>query len=164
MLVRRALARSAAAVAALLLSACAPALNWRDVSVADAGLLAQFPCKPKLHAQAGLGLMQCEVKGQRFVLSWRQLGDPAQAKAALAQSPAESADRLKARLQPAAAARLPQGALAWPGSGRYRIEGAREPAWLMVWARGLQLQQALVVGAGDEAAAQQFFDSLRSLP
>ena len=38
--------RRSVAACVLLLAACAPAMDWREVVLPDAGLAASFPCKP----------------------------------------------------------------------------------------------------------------------
>ena len=35
----------------LVLTACAPTLNWREVRGSQAGLVASFPCKPDHHVR-----------------------------------------------------------------------------------------------------------------
>lgn len=40
------LSRRAVGASVLLLAACAPALDWREVVLPDAGLAASFPCRP----------------------------------------------------------------------------------------------------------------------
>lgn len=143
----------------LLLAACAPALNWRDVQESALGLAAQFPCKPQRLVEGGTGMLQCEADGQRFVLSWRTLAEPAQARDALAALPTTLAERLHARPEALPGARLPEGAAAWPGAGRYALRGGERPAWLQSWTQGTVLVQALVLGQAEPAA--QFLDSLK---
>lgn len=143
----------------LLLAACAPALNWRDVRETELALAAQFPCKPQRLVEGGTGMLQCEADGQRFVLSWRQLPEPALARDALALLPETLATRLRAQAEPIPGVRLPEGAAAWPGAGRYALRGGERPAWLQSWTQGSTLVQALVLGEAE--AATQLLDSLR---
>jgi len=74
------------ALCAVGLSACAPALNWREVRPAQAdGLLATFPCKPQaaqrqvmLPGLSGLvtvHLLSCEADGSRWALSHLSMSD-----------------------------------------------------------------------------------------
>ncbi len=144
-----------------LLAACAPALDWRELREPDTQLSAQFPCKPQRVAEAQMGLLQCEAGGQRFVLGWRRFADPAALQAELAAQAPKLAERLGARAEPLDGA-LPSAALAWPGSGRYRLQGGQQAVWAQVWAQGLTLHQAVVSGAGQDTVARQFFDGLRS--
>jgi hypothetical protein len=143
----------------LLLAACAPALNWRDVHEAPLALAMQFPCKPQRLVEDGTGMLQCEADGQRFVLSWRTLAEPALARDALRTLPAVLAERLHAQPEALPGARLPEGAADWPGAGRYALRGGERLAWLQSWTQGTVLIQALVLGEAEPAL--QFFDSLK---
>jgi hypothetical protein len=79
-------------VAALMLAACSPALNWRSVPLDGAALTATLPCKPD-HAvrtveMAGLpvelAMAGCEADNATFAISHAALPDPARADTALA--------------------------------------------------------------------------------
>ncbi len=82
---------SLALVAAATLTACNPALNWREVRVER--LVALLPCKPD-HAQRSvqLGTLQdlplqmtgCEASGGLYAISHVRVADPAQVDAAQA--------------------------------------------------------------------------------
>ena len=83
---RMRLLRLSCLLGAVALSACAPALNWREVRPADAeGLLATFPCKPQVAQRqiplAGLPdrvtvhLLSCEADGSRWALSHLSVSD-----------------------------------------------------------------------------------------
>lgn len=74
------------ALCAVGLTACAPALNWREVRPADAdGLLATFPCKPQaaqrqiplpgLPDVVTVHLLSCEAEGSHWVLSHLSVSD-----------------------------------------------------------------------------------------
>jgi hypothetical protein len=62
----------------LLVAACSPTFNWRDVSLDGAPLRAQLPCKPEraerqvpLTASGTvLRLVSCEAGGLTFALAW----------------------------------------------------------------------------------------------
>ena len=82
------------ALCAVGLSACAPALNWREVRPADAeGLLATFPCKPQqaqrqiplpgLPDLVTVHLLSCEAEGSRWALSHLSVADASQVPVAL---------------------------------------------------------------------------------
>lgn len=145
------------------LLACSPPLNWRELAVADAGLLASFPCKPQRLVQQGLGLLQCEAGGLRFLLAWQRWSEPQQLRMHLADAPSESARRAGLAVHAMADAQLPKGALAWPGSGRYKLGENGKAGQMLLWARGLTSYQALVTGGRSSEAATQFFDGLRSV-
>ena len=89
-------------VAALMLAACSPALNWRSVALDGAALTATLPCKPD-HAvrtveMAGLpvelAMAGCEADNATFAISHAALPDPARADTALYQAKSEGRDRL----------------------------------------------------------------------
>ncbi len=147
-----------------MLSACSPALDWRQINVPEAGLTALFPCKPQRVVQEHLGLMQCEADGQRFVLGWQRWHEPQSLRDELAAAPQQAASRADAELQSLPDAALPPDALAWPGSGRFVLRANGQQVQLQFWARGLMSFRAMVVqpdGARTDPAP--FFDSLRSL-
>ena len=80
------------AMPALLLAACSPTYNWRELRPDGAALLATLPCKPdsaerdvpligepvKLHMQS------CTAGGQTYALAWAKLPNPDKAGEALA--------------------------------------------------------------------------------
>lgn len=144
------------------LLACSPTLDWRELAVADAGLVASFPCKPQRIVQQELGLMQCEAGGLRFVLAWQRWTEPNPLRLHLAQAAAESARRAGVPMQAVVDAQLPQGALAWPGSGRFTLGSDGQAGQMLLWARGLTSYRALVTGTGSAEAAALFFDGMRS--
>ena len=79
--------------AAALLAGCSPALNWREVRIDPAPLVALLPCKPdravrKLEldgAAVELGMTGCDAGGATFAVSQVRLGAGASAGAALTQ-------------------------------------------------------------------------------
>jgi hypothetical protein len=165
-IVNRLFVLAALGATAWTLAACAPALNWRDVAEPELRLQAQFPCKPQRVVQATMGLLQCEAAGQRFVLAWRRFDEPAQARVAVAQGAAHAAKELQAKLQNSPGVQVPKGAVDWPGSGRFALNGGHRAAWVQIWASGLVFHQALVVAptSTPDEAARWFFDSLREQP
>ncbi|MFN4115007.1 MAG: hypothetical protein ACK4F7_00715 [Inhella sp.] len=144
------------------LLACSPALDWRELAVAETGLVASFPCKPQRVVQQELGLFQCEAGGLRFVLAWQRWAEPNQLRLHLAQAAAETTRRTGFPVQVVVGAQLPKGAVAWPGSGRYRLGSDGRAGQMLLWARGLTSYRALVTGSGSDEAAVHFFDGMRS--
>ncbi|MEW6559821.1 MAG: hypothetical protein AB1412_06430 [Pseudomonadota bacterium] len=79
--------------AAALLSACSPALDWRDVRPKDINILLTYPCKTEQIAQdvvlAGqkvkMSMTGCVADKMTFALAHAQLPDPALAAKALGQ-------------------------------------------------------------------------------
>ncbi len=127
----------------LLLAACSPALNWREVRLGDAAMTALLPCKPE-HAvravelgaggagrQADLALWSCDADGATFAVSYMAAPEPAQADAALRQWRAAVLARLQVAQAAAAVAQaaavpfVPAGALALPASVRLQVAGRR---------------------------------------
>lgn len=124
----------------LLLAACSPALNWREVRLGGAAMSALLPCKPE-HAvravelaagrQSDLALWSCDADGATFAVSHMAAPDPARADASLQQWRAAVLARLRVA-QPAAAAAeaaaapfVPAGSLALPESLRMQVAGLR---------------------------------------
>lgn len=104
------------AVAAL--TACAPALNWREVRPTQAdGLVALFPCKPDavqrdivlpgLPDAVTMHLLSCEADGQRWVLSHLRVADVAQVPQALRALASATRGNLEAATRSAGKGRTP---------------------------------------------------------
>lgn len=162
-----------------VLSGCAPALDWREVSVPASGLMAWFPCRPVLQTRpmpaagpiAGAGLMACDADGKSFALAWQELGDPGQ----LSANPRAWRESTRQRL---GWRRWTRDAEDWrvdgmtpnPESGLWRGQGSDEArpvsfGLLASFSRGTTVFQATVVAPGplvDEA--DPFFEGLRFRP
>jgi len=124
----------------LLLAACSPALNWREVRLGDGAMTALLPCKPE-HAvravelgagrPADLALWSCDADGATFAISHMAAPEPAQVDAALQQWRAAVLARLQvaeaaaATAQAAAVPFVPAGALSMPASLRLQVAGRR---------------------------------------
>jgi hypothetical protein len=168
---------AALAASALVLAACAPALDWRDVRAAGSQLQMQFPCRPQLQertlklagAPVRLALQACSAGGQTWGLGVADVGEPARVEAALAELRAGAAANLAARPAPLLAWAVP-GATPHAGAGRLVLDG-RGPDGvtlrmeLAVFAHGTQVFQASVLGATVPAeAAAAYFSSLHLAP
>lgn len=151
---------------ALAVVGCRPAEDWRELRWPEAQLSARFPCKPDQErapaAQVGV-MAQCPSDGILYALAWQRFPSPMAAQTGLAAIP----DRWKAQAVDGEG-RLPPGALAWKGSGRWVAGDATRRVHLMVWAQGLTVFQATVVAPADAAPsgvrASQFFDQIQRLP
>lgn len=146
--------------ASLVLAACSPALNWREVHLGDAGLKLMLPCKPdrasRRMAMAGgeveLQMVGCEAGGALFAVSVVDLGDAGAT--AEAQRQWQRAMLLAMQADPAAgsapiAAYGLKGADASPASVRLGAQGRRPDSSAVqvqaVWfVRGTQLYHAAV--------------------
>jgi len=145
---------------ALMLAACQPALNWREVRPAQSGALALFPCKPDVEQRPGMGLARCEAAGRGFSLSWADTPDGSQPGAALKAMAQALAAKLNQPLPAAEALQVP-GMTPLPEAGQYRFKGAR----LAVFAHGGRVYQALVTAPQDDPAAwDSFVTGLRVEP
>lgn len=152
----------------LMLSACSPSLDWREVRPEGAGLLALFPCKPEINSRPAtaaepsrMGLAQCKAGGLSFAIAWAELPDPALVTPALQQMREALSSKLAAA--PAASA-----ALSVPGmtpnaeAQTVAINGAQQQARVAVFTRGRLVFQAVMLGdKGNAAAWESFVGSIR---
>jgi hypothetical protein len=161
--------------AAWALSACAPALDWREVRPKDSQVQLLFPCKPAEQARrvqlAGqsvrLSLHACSAGGQTWALAHADLGDPAHIGAALGELMASAAANLGTVPGPPEALQV-AGATPHAGSVRLRLAGqlpdgkaVREE--VAVFTYGTRVYQATALGADlPQEAAQTFIASLRA--
>lgn len=175
--------RTLALVAALLLTACSPALNWRDVALSDASLRASLPCKPEVAqrtvelagAPVELRMSGCEADGATFALACAVLADPGRAGLTLVHWRAAVLAALQAPApgQPGApvdAHHVPAGALDLPQSVRTQARGRMADGTAVeahaVWFARVQGPQvrachAVVFGAGLRSpVAEQFLGGL----
>jgi hypothetical protein len=166
-----------AGVAALLLAACAPALDWRDVRPEGSGMTLLMPCKPTAQqrrlplagAAVSLSLHACSADGQTWGVAHADVEDPARVASALAELRASAAANVAAQ----GVERLPlqvPGATPQPVSERVRLEG-RLPdgrpvqVQVAVFAQGTRVFQVTALGERLPAeAADTFFGSIRFAP
>ncbi len=159
-----------------LLIACTPALNWRDVRPEGTALQLQMPCRPNVQARTvtlvgqpvRLQLLACDADGHTWALATAAVAESAAVaptlqalrEAALANVGAASAAAASQPLQVPSA--TPQAA-AGQFSAQGRLpDGQAVQLQAVVFADGLQVHQATVLGAQvDAAGARTFFDSLR---
>jgi hypothetical protein len=178
---KTALTRRAAGFAAwpavAALTACAPALDWRDTRPEGAEVQLQFPCKPNGQSRdlslagqrVNLVLHACAAGGMTWGLAVADLADPAQVGPALTELATSAAVNLGA----AATEPVPlqvRGATPNAAAGRQRLSGKLPDGRavsmdMAVFARGTRVYQASVLGerpGGEDA--QMFFDSVRFGP
>ena len=148
--------------ALVLLGACSPAYDWRDVRPAGTQLALQFPCRPVAQRRAvelagpavDLSLLACTAGGQTWALAHADLTDPGRVSAALAELRSSTINKLNA--EPAALGQLAvRGATPNDQSGRVRLQsrpgaasGAHRPLQmeLALFSRGTQVFQVSVLG------------------
>lgn len=164
----------AASALALLLVACTPALNWREVRPDGAALTALFPCKPDQGVQTvalgehgvKMAMTGCEAGGAMFTLAHVALDGAVEAEAlralwqmgTLASMQGATTAEEPFALKKASAAVLPKQIRA---TGK-RADGspvAMRAAWFVV---GGSLYQAAVYADRDvDEVAQTYFDGIR---
>ena len=144
--------------AALALTACSPALDWRDVRADAAGLQMQFPCKPLQQqrsvplagAPVALTLLVCDAEGQTFGVAHADMADPARVQPALQELAAAAARNIAGTATRTVPLQLP-GATPNAASQRQRLAGRLpdgKPAQmeLALFAIGTRVFQASVLG------------------
>lgn len=95
-----------------VLAACSPTLNWRELRLEGAPLLALMPCKPEsatrpvpmLGEPTKLHMHSCEAGGLTFAVAWAELPDTNRAAEALDQWKTASLAAIRA---------APEGGQAW---------------------------------------------------
>ncbi|MDF1485862.1 hypothetical protein PY257_11835 [Ramlibacter sp. H39-3-26] len=167
------------AAAIVLLAACNPTLNWRDVRLDDGALTAALPCKPDQAVrdmQAGAApvsvhMAGCDAGGATYAVAYTALSDAAQVALVLERWRAAALARLGAQAPDASVSFAPLGALALPGSVRITASGHRpqgaattlHAAWFAATVHGaVHVYQAVVLAdAPRPEAADAFFSGLR---
>jgi hypothetical protein len=166
-----------AGAAALLLAACAPALDWREVRPEGSHMTLLMPCKstaqqrqlPLAGAAVRLSLQACSADGQTWGVAHADVEDPARVAVALAELRASAAANVAAGAVELLPLQVP-GATPQPGSERVRFDG-RLPdgrtvqAQVAVLAQGTRVFQVTALGERLPAeAADTFFGSIRFAP
>ena len=171
------LALVAAPVSALVLTGCAPALDWRQFQPEGWPLLVTMPCKPDSQqrqvALAGqtvaLRMLACTADGHTFAVFSADLGDPLRVGPvlqALGRSAQANVRAHVVREQPAAV----PGMTPNPAARRWRLQGQLPDGQavaeqVLVFAHGTRVFQASLIGAAaDDARAAPFFDGIQVLP
>jgi hypothetical protein len=160
----------------MLMSACTPMLNWREVrfvAVDGSTLKAELPCKPDAATrkqqlggvQVDLSMMGCVVNDSTFILSRIPVFDPLTAPKILAAWQAAVEANVQASPSPQTAVTVP-GAGAWPPAARVTLIGATTQVQIIWFANqtsaGITLYQAALYGKqSSNEAATTFFESLQ---
>ncbi len=166
-----------ATAAVLALAACSPTFNWREVPIADAGLVALLPCKPDRADRAlplgaesvQVDMAGCETGGATFAVAHASAASPSQAEAWLGAWRAAMRNQLggsqvtetSAALQRATAVPAPVRLDALPASGG---AAAVQVLWFAQSQKdgSVTLYQATVLGRpSTPEAAKTFFEGLR---
>ena len=166
-----------AGAAALLLAACAPALDWREVRPEGSHMTLLMPCKstaqqrqlPLAGAAVRLSLQACSADGQTWGVAHADVEDPARVAVALAELRASAAANVAAGAVEPLPLQVP-GATPQPASERLSFagrlpDGRPVQVQLAVFAHGTRVFQATALGERLPAeAADTFFGSIRFLP
>jgi len=160
-----------------LLSACTPALDWREVRLPDSQLKLLMPCKPvRQERRISLAgqempwtLHVCSADGVSWAVGTASLQDPAKIPRTLAALAEAAQANLGSGVGTTSKLHVP-GATVYDGQVRRQLKGQRSDGagiemQLAVFARGLQVYQVSVLAAAlPEEAAETFIGSLRFLP
>lgn len=164
---------------AAALSACSPALNWREVRPEATALVAMFPCKPSRQtrdlplagARVRMELLACEAAGATWAVSHAQVGDPARVGASLAALNESLAANLGMGSTPDGVAWSVPGMTPQPQARRLQLRGQRADGAEVrvetgVFAHGTQVFQVVVMQPAKDAAPdaetlQAFFGSVQ---
>ncbi|MDO9382772.1 MAG: hypothetical protein Q7T86_07905 [Hyphomicrobiaceae bacterium] len=166
-----------ALAAAALLAACSPTFNWREVPIAESGLVALLPCKadradralPLGAESVRVDMTGCEAGGATFAIAHASANGPAQAEAWL------GAWRAATRGQIALQGDRPvlerpatvQRATATPAPLQLEAAQGASPVQILWFAQSqkdgtVALYQATVLGKPSSAeASKTFFEGLR---
>lgn len=166
--------------AAVLLCACSPALDWRDVRPKDVNILLTYPCKPEQIAQevvlAGqqvkMSMTGCVADKMTFALAHARLPNPALAAPALAQLHQAAVSNVRGRVTASSAAALKNATPGLPDSLDLKIDGqmpdgkpVRER--VLLFSQGSDVYQLTAFAPTEvfkDDAAQTFADSVNLSP
>ena len=163
-----------AGAALLLLLACSPAFNWRDVRPENTGLSLLLPCKPdkaeKVVPLGGqpttLAMLGCDAGGATFAVAVADLGDQARVADVLRQWQSLTLANMKAGAPQVMPLKLP-GAGAGPtpvlvkAQGR-RADGTAVNGQAAYFAQGSRVFQVVMyAGKPLPEQAETFFSSLK---
>ncbi len=167
------------ALCILLLGACSPTFNWRELRDEGTPLQALMPCKPETATRAvaldggkpnELHMHSCDTGGLTFAVAWIDVGDAARVPAALNGWRRASLGAL--RVDPA---RADEPALQWtaaiPGATQSQgltakgtdHQGSTVQMRAVHFVRGSQLYQAAIYGPAlnDASVTSAFFEGLK---
>lgn len=166
--------------AAALLSACSPALDWRDVRPKDVNILLTYPCKPDQIAQdvvladqkIKMSMTGCVADKMTFALAHAHLPNPALAAKALAQLHQAAVDNVHGKVTASSAAALKNATPGLPDSLDLKIDGqtpdgkpVRER--VLLFSQGSDVYQVTAFAPTDvykDEAAQTFAESVNLSP
>lgn len=156
------------------LSACSPALNWREVRPDDAALSLLLPCKPDKAQQTvpmggqptALTLLGCDAGGAAFAVAVADMGQAAAVPAVLLQWQAATLAGIRAGSPTSTPWTVP-GAVAAPAPVLVRALGQRPDgsavnSHALYFAHGTQVYQVVMLASAvTPEAAEMFFSNVR---
>ena len=162
--------------ALLVLAACSPAFNWREVRPENTRLSLLLPCKPdkaqKVVPLGGrpttLSMLGCDAGGATFAVAVADMGDVSKAASVLALWQNLTLANMKA--VPGTAQSMPlniPGASPEPAAARVlaqgqRIDGAAVSGQAAYFSKGIQVFQVVMYAPKIESeVAETFFSSLK---
>ncbi len=169
----RLLPRPAAAfflTAMVLLAACSPALNWREVRPEGTRLALLLPCKPdKAEKTVPLGgpatplsMLGCDAGDATFAVAVAQLADAAQAATVLAQWQSLTLANMKAGPAQVSPLKIPGADAVLVKAQGQRADGTPVSGQAAYFAQGAQVFQVVLYSARiAPEAADTFFSSLK---
>lgn len=159
------------------LHACAPALDWRQVSPGGWQVTASFPCRPS-NAQRDIALggqrltmfmHACTAAGTTFALTMADVRDVRSVGPALDELAAAAVRNLAARIDANEPAQVP--GMTPNGEARRLLLSGQLPGGekviehVVVFAHGSRIYQLALVGAQPATeVVQPFFDGIRLTP
>jgi hypothetical protein len=169
--------RRAAWMLLLMLGACAPVLDWREVKPEDSAASLMFPCKPTTDARmvslAGgrvrMQIAACRAGDVTWALAYADVADPVKVTPALAALRESAVGNLKGSATAVGALQI-AGMTPNPQAERLRVRGGLPSGEAVTleagfFVRGTRVYQATVMGkALDAEALAMFFDGVKLLP
>jgi hypothetical protein len=154
-----------------VLTACSPALNWREVRPEGTRLALLLPCKPdKAEKTVPLGgpatplsMLGCDAGDATFAVAVAQLGDAAQAAPVLAQWQSLTLANMKAGPAQVSLLKVPgaPSAVLVKAQGQ-RADGTPVSGQAAYFAQGAQVFQVVLYSARiSPEVADTFFSSLK---
>ncbi|HEX3140646.1 MAG TPA: hypothetical protein VHQ87_11360 [Rhizobacter sp.] len=158
----------------VLLGACSPTLDWREVRPEGSEVVALFPCKPSTDARSvtldgarvRMLLTSCRAADVNWALAYADVPDPSRVPAALAALRAALEANLGGPAQRVSALQV-NGMTPNPLAERVRIQGKLPAGDAVVleggfFAKGPRVFQATAMGANLSAdAVANFFENLK---
>lgn len=167
------LLRTGVLLTAMLLGACAPALDWRQVRPPGWSLSAALPCRPATAertlplagAPLTLGLWSCGADEHLFAIASADVVDPARVGPALQALAGAARANIGAQLESDQPAQV-RGMTPHPMARHQRLAGRRPDgqavrAQVLVFAFGTRVYQATVLGPrADDARVRPLTEAL----